>query len=276
TSSHVGQPMSIVIDKEVISSPVINSAISNQGIIEGIPAADVRDLVVQLNSGPLAVPLRVVSSMVLNSVPPAATPAARLSTPIANGPLVASDCWTADQRRDTPRLQWSAPPAMVIDPAKTYTARVETSLGDFTITFFPQEAPVTVNNFVCLARAGYYDDTTFHRIVAGFVIQGGDPTGTGAGGPGYEFADEPVTRSYELGTVAMANAGPDTNGSQFFVVVGDSGTQLPPQDTIFGQVTKGMDVVDRIAAVPTRAGGSGEKSTPIEPVTIEKITIDET
>jgi hypothetical protein len=166
--------MSIVIDKQVISSPVINSAISNQGIIEGIPADQVKDLVLQLNSGALAVPLHVVSSLILSSVPAVepASSATTLRTPATDGPLVVSDCWTAEQQLDTASLQWSEPPAMVIDPAKNSTARVETSLGDFTITFFPEDAPVTVNNFVCLAHAGYYDNTTFHRILEGFVIQG--------------------------------------------------------------------------------------------------------
>jgi cyclophilin family peptidyl-prolyl cis-trans isomerase len=278
TSTHLGQPLAIVLDKRVVSTPVVNSAIRDQGIIEGLSSDGVDDLVTQLNSGALAVPLRVVASMVLSSLP-----AAEPSTLVAGGPtppidqvIPASDCWTPEQRLDTRTPQWSGPPAMVIDPAKRYTATVETSLGDFTLTFFPEHAPVTVNNFVCLARAGYYDGTIFHRILDGFVIQGGDPTGTGRGDPGYRFADEPVTRDYELGTLAMANAGPDTNGSQFFIVVGDAGMQLPKNYTIFGHVSAGMDVVDRIAKVPTRAGAFGEKSVPIEPVTIAHVTIQET
>ncbi len=153
---------------------------------------------------------------------------------------------------------------------------METSLGAFTLTLFPADTPVTVNSFVCLARAGYYDETPFHRIIDGFVIQGGDPTGTGTGGPGYQYEDETVTRDYELGTLAMANAGPDTNGSQFFIVVGEDGTQLPKTYTIYGRVTAGMDVVDRIAKVPTETSAFGEKSMPIEPVTLLKVTIDET
>ena len=111
-----------------------------------------------------------------------------------------------------------------------------------------RDAPVTVNNFVCLAEDGYFNDTPFHRIVKGFVIQGGDPTGTGSGGPGYKFADEPVTRDYERGTLAMANAGPNTNGSQFFIVLDDLRGKLPKNYTIFGRVTAGMDVVAPRAA----------------------------
>jgi cyclophilin family peptidyl-prolyl cis-trans isomerase len=194
---------------------------------------------------------------------------------------ISSGCWTAEQRALSLDLegdkrvgQWTQQPAMAIDTNKTYVAILKTSKGDFEITFFPKEAPNTVNNFVCLARAGFYNDTTFHRIMQGFVIQGGDPEGTGRGGPGYRFNDEPVTRDYKRGIVAMANAGPNTNGSQFFVCLQDIG--LPKNYTIFGEVTNGMDVVDQIAAVPTRKPpGSNEQSTPIEPVTVESVTIAE-
>ncbi|MDQ2682931.1 MAG: peptidylprolyl isomerase [Chloroflexota bacterium] len=162
---------------------------------------------------------------------------------------------------------------MAIDQNKTYVATINTDHGSFDITLFPKEAPKAVNNFVCLARSGFYDNTTFHRIVSGFVIQGGDPEGTGRGGPGYRFEDEPVQRSYNRGIVAMANAGPNTNGSQFFVCLQNVG--LPPNYTIFGEVTNGMDVVDKIAAVETRAGATGEKSTPVEPVNVTSVTIAE-
>jgi len=170
--------------------------------------------------------------------------------------------------------QWKQAPEMAIDTEKTYVATIETSQGSFDITFFPNEAPKTVNNFVCLARSGFYDNTTFHRIVSGFVIQGGDPEGTGRGGPGYRFEDEPVTRSYSRGIVAMANAGPNTNGSQFFVCLQEVG--LPPAYTVFGEVTGGMDTVDKIAAVSTqKLPGSNEKSSPLEPVTVSTVTIVE-
>ncbi len=195
---------------------------------------------------------------------------------------IESGCWTATDRVNTegdPELaniqQWSKPPEMQIDGSKSYSAKVETNKGDFTIQLLPAEAPLAVNNFVCLARAGFYDNTPIHRIVAGFVIQGGDPTGTGRGGPGYKFNDEPISLDYEKGTVAMANAGPNTNGSQFFVVLDDLRGKLGKNYTIFGKVSDGMDTVDKLGAVQTRAGGSGEKSTPIEPVTIENVTITE-
>lgn len=171
--------------------------------------------------------------------------------------------------------QYTAAPAMRIDPAKTYTAALQTNKGTIDVEFFPEDAPTTVNNFVCLAEDGYYNQTPFHRIVKGFVIQGGDPTGTGSGGPGYQFKDEPVAKEYERGILAMANAGPNTNGSQFFIVLADLRGSLPKNYTIFGRVTGGLDIVDAIADTPTVAGRSGEKSTPTEPVTLESVTISE-
>ena len=197
------------------------------------------------------------------------------STPEASP--AALSCWTADQVTEDPTLgkQYSQAPAMKIDPAKTYTATIETNKGTVVAELFPSDAPNTVNNFVCLADDGYFNGTPFHRIVKGFVIQGGDPTGTGMGGPGYRFDDEPVSRDYERGTLAMANAGPNTNGSQFFIVLDDLRGKLPKNYTIFGKVTEGLDVVDDIANTPTSVGRSGEKSTPNEPITVESVTISE-
>jgi cyclophilin family peptidyl-prolyl cis-trans isomerase len=134
---------------------------------------------------------------------------------------------------------------MQIETNRTYHATICTNKGDIHLQLNPAEAPMTVNNFVALARDGYYDGVTFHRVVPGFVIQGGDPSGTGAGGPGYKFQDEPVKRRYQAGTVAMANAGPNTNGSQFFICLEDQ-PNLPPNYTIFGDTTSGMDVVRNI------------------------------
>ena len=159
---------------------------------------------------------------------------------------------------------------MGIDPDAQHTARIQTSEGAINVQLLPQEAPKTVNNFVFLARKGYYDGVVFHRVIDGFMIQTGDPTGTGRGGPGYTFADEPVKRRYTRGIVAMANAGPNTNGSQFFVVHG-SDVGLPPSYTIFGQVIDGLEVVDKIATAPTRPGGEG--SSPVNPARIETITV---
>jgi cyclophilin family peptidyl-prolyl cis-trans isomerase len=197
----------------------------------------------------------------------------------ATGSSVAAECWKASDRiansGDASYPQWKKPPEMTIHARKHYTATLTTNKGAFDVEFYPEDAPQTVNNFICLARAGYYNNTPFHRIVAGFVIQGGDPTGTGTGGPGYQFDDEPIKRNYEIGTLAMANSGPNTNGSQFFIVVGDQGTQLPKNYTIFGKVTSGMDVVNTIAQTPTRPSASGEVSLPVEPVTLQSVTIAE-
>ncbi len=144
-----------------------------------------------------------------------------------------------------PAKRYSAPPEMQIETNRTYSATIKTNKGDIHLQLNPAEAPMTVNNFVTLARDGFYDNVTFHRVVPGFVIQGGDPTGTGSGGPGYKFKDEPVKRPYRAGTLAMANAGPNTNGSQFFICLEDQ-PSLPPNYTIFGDVTSGMDVVRNI------------------------------
>jgi peptidyl-prolyl cis-trans isomerase B (cyclophilin B) len=144
-----------------------------------------------------------------------------------------------------PAKRYSAPPEMQIEMNRTYHAVIKTNKGDIHLDLNPAEAPLTVNNFVVLARDGYYNGVTFHRVVPKFVIQGGDPTGTGSGGPGYNFKDEAVTRPYKAGTVAMANAGPNTNGSQFFICLEDQ-PGLPPNYTIFGDTVTGMDVVRNI------------------------------
>jgi cyclophilin family peptidyl-prolyl cis-trans isomerase len=159
---------------------------------------------------------------------------------------------------------------MVIDPAKRYTAEMATSKGSLVISLDSIAAPATVNNFVFLARWHYYDGIVFHRIIPGFMLQGGDPEGSGRGGPGYKFADElPTPGRYEIGSLAMANAGPNTNGSQFFIVSGPDGTSLPPSYSLFGQVVKGLDVVKAIESVGSRSGA------PSENVIIESVTITE-
>jgi cyclophilin family peptidyl-prolyl cis-trans isomerase len=157
-----------------------------------------------------------------------------------------------------------------------YAATIETSLGTMKAELFVGDAPVTVNNFVFLAREGYYDGAPFHRIMKDFMVQTGDPVNrNGTGGPGYRFKDEPVKRSYERGTLAMANAGPNTNGSQFFIVHGKS-VGLPPNYTIFGKLTEGIDTLDKIANVAVGPSSSGERSKPQSEVTIPTVTIDET
>ena len=169
------------------------------------------------------------------------------------------------------RRKFRKPPPMCIDAAKSYTAVMETSMGTLTIALDALSAPRTVNNFVVLARYHYYDGVIFHRIIEGFVCQGGDPTGTGRGGPGYRFADElPKPGRYKVGSLAMANAGPDTNGSQFFIISGSHGRRLPPQYSLFGKVVKGLDVVDAMQSVPT-----DRNDRPLTDVTINSVTITE-
>jgi cyclophilin family peptidyl-prolyl cis-trans isomerase len=162
-------------------------------------------------------------------------------------------------------------PDLGIDPSKRYTATLDTTLGTIVIALDAVRAPKTVNNFVFLALHHYYDGVVFHRIINGFMCQGGDPTGTGRGGPGYRFEDElPKAGQYQLGSVAMANAGPNTNGSQFFIVSGPSGVGLPPQYSLFGQVVKGMEVVDAMQNVAT-----DRSDRPREDVVINSVTITE-
>lgn len=171
--------------------------------------------------------------------------------------------------------QWKEPFEHQLKDDANYSAELDTSHGTVTVEFYPEDAPKAVNNFVSLAREGFYDDTVFHRIVKGFVVQGGDPTGTGTGGPGYKFEDETVSKDYEEGTLAMANAGPNTNGSQFFIVLDDMRGRLPKNYTIFGKVTEGMNVVKDIGEVQVQSGPSGEASSPVENVELKSVKINE-
>ena len=165
--------------------------------------------------------------------------------------------------------QYSSQPDMVIDPSKSYSAVLHTNHGDIAVDFLPDRSPATVNNFVFLARDGYYDGVIFHRVIPGFMIQGGDPTGTGRGGPGYKFADELTgAGDYSRGTMAMANAGPNTNGSQFFIMHADYG--LPHSYTIFGKVTSDLEAVDAIAA-----GETDRSDRPMNDCVINSVTVTE-
>jgi len=167
---------------------------------------------------------------------------------------------------------------MKIDPGKTYFATFKTSLGDFKVELFAKDAPKTVNNFVFLAREKFYDGTIFHRIIKDFMIQGGDPLGTGEGGPGYTFNDElPPKLSYSPGIVAMANAGPNTQGSQFFVCNGENAKRLDshPNYTQFGKVIEGMDTVLKISAVEVGPDARGEVSKPKNPPILKTVEIEE-
>jgi len=165
--------------------------------------------------------------------------------------------------------QYDSPPELTIDLDRAYTAILDTNHGEIMIEFDPARSPTTVNNFVFLAREGFYDGVVFHRVISGFMIQGGDPTGTGRGGPGYRFRDEiEGSASYRRGTVAMANAGPHTNGSQFFICHTDVG--LPHSYTIFGRVTTGLETVDSIATSNTDSN-----DRPYDEVVINSVTITE-
>lgn len=159
------------------------------------------------------------------------------------------------------------PPKVKLDITKRYRVILKTTEGDITIKVNPLDAIMASTNFVYLSKIGFYDNTIFHRVIKDFMIQGGDPLGNGTGGPGYTFNDEPIEGEYVRGTVAMANSGPNTNGSQFFIIVKDS-PDLPKNYTIFGKVIDGMDVVDKIAAGEVTDNGAGEISKPVSPVSI--------
>lgn len=164
-------------------------------------------------------------------------------------------------------------PPMTIYANRAYTATLKTSKGDIVIQLHAKETPNTVNNFIYLAKKNFYNNTVFHRVIKGFMIQGGDPKGDGTGDPGYRFDDEPFQGGYDRGIVAMANAGPNTNGSQFFIM--HAKQDLPPNYVIFGNVTQGLEVIDAIAEAPTTTNSQGEPSQPVNPVTVQSITISE-
>lgn len=183
---------------------------------------------------------------------------------------------TTTKTYKTEERKYSQAPEMQIDTNKTYIAKFETAQGNFEVTLAAKDAPKTVNNFVTLVKDKFYDGLTFHRIVKDFMVQGGDPEGTGTGGPGYKFDDEPVVGDYTQGTIAMANSGKNTNGSQFFIMTGDySGGKLPKNYNIFGHVSSGIESVMKLNGLSTVDNGSGEQSKPTDKVVITKITIEE-
>lgn len=173
--------------------------------------------------------------------------------------------------------EYTSSPPMTIDSNKSYTATITTDKGAMVVKLFASEDPITVNNFVFLARDGFYNNTIFHRVIKGFMIQGGDPQGTGTGGPGYKFTDEPITRDYTRGTIAMANSGANTNGSQFFIM--HATYPLPKQYVIFGAIdatdSVSLATLDAIANAPVEDNGMGEDSKPITPTMVQSIQIKE-
>ena len=194
--------------------------------------------------------------------------------PVPLGQSIKGDTPCPPADGSAPRTtSFEKPPRPCVDVAKTYTAEIQTSKGLMVVNLDVKGATKTVNNFVVLSRYKFYDGIAFHRIIPGFVIQGGDPLQTGMGDPGYKFEDElPKPGSYKVGSLAMANSGPNTNGSQFFIVTGDAGTSLPPQYSLFGQVTQGLEVVKAIEDVGIPGTQDGR---PSEVVTVRSITIKE-
>jgi cyclophilin family peptidyl-prolyl cis-trans isomerase len=207
-----------------------------------------------------------------------ASPAASTTT-AASSPCAANLNTTPNSASSGSAKQWTRPPAMTINQNKTYCAVVYTNKGNFTLQLFAKDAPLTVNNFVFLAKENYFNGIVFHRIIQSFMVQTGDPTGTGTGGPGYKFADELKTPyKYDQGTVAMANSGPNTNGSQFFVCTeaGCGGLNNQPNYSIFATVVSGMDTIKKIAASPVQADpNSGQVTSPKEKVMITSVQIVE-
>jgi cyclophilin family peptidyl-prolyl cis-trans isomerase len=233
-------------------------------------------------TSPTTLPFDDLSSIPLDSIPldtvpvQSTTPLPETTAPVTvAGASVTGEtpCPAADG--SSPRtITFEQAPPMCIDEAATYTALISTNKGDLTVELDAAAAPITVNNFVVLARYHYFDNTQCHRIIPGFVAQCGDPTATGAGGPGYEFDDElPEAGQYEVGSLAMANSGPNTNGSQFFVITGAQGAALPPSYSLFGTVTDGLDTT--VAALDAAGNSSGDGVPPLEQVIITSVTITE-
>lgn len=193
------------------------------------------------------------------------------AAPAPAPPAASGECPPADGAAEQTR-QFTGPPPQCLDDDATYTAIITTNKGEFSFQLDPGSAPVAANNFVFLARHRYFDDTECHRIIPDFVIQCGDPTATGTGGPGYTIVDEPAPTRYEIGSVAMAKtAAPDSAGSQFFIVTGANGTMLPNDYALFGHVVDGFDTtVEAIAATGTPGAG-----TPTETITIESVRIEQ-
>ena len=200
------------------------------------------------------------------------TTAGATTTTVDPAVLAKVQCNETKPPENKNRPTFKEPPPMTIDPAKKYTATMETSCGKITIELDPEGAPKTVNSFVFLAKQKFYDGLTFHRMLKDFVIQGGDPQGTGQGGPGYQFEDELPQDGYRIGSLAMANSGANTNGSQFFIVTGNKGAALPSSYNRFGQVTSGIEVAQKLETFAAEGDPDGK---PTRPLYMLSVTITE-
>ena len=197
--------------------------------------------------------------------------------PVVEGPFQygTSECPTADGSAEQ-RREFTDAHQLCIDPAKSYTATFDTTQGSFSVRLFADRAPGTVNNFVALARWKYFDGTKCHRVIEDFVVQCGDPTATGTGGPGYSFPDElPQLGEYKIGSLAMANSGPNTNGSQFFIITGNNGASLPPSYSLFGEVTEGLDTAVQAMAALFNPDPAANGVPPAGEIIINSVTIVE-
>lgn len=265
-----------------MKAPISRRDAQGQGQGHGLGAAAILWAVLMIAVGTLGLAACGSSSSgggtatTSSSTPPASVAAA------ASTPQVALTGAAARCRRVSPPPPKTGaqapPPKSHLDPSRTYTVTLVTNCGDIAIALDVKRAPITTASFASLVRRGFYDDLTFHRIVPGFVIQGGDPNGNGTGGPGYTVVEPPPAGlQYTRGVVAMAKTGSDpsgTSGSQFFIVLG-ANIGLPAQYALVGHVVKGEDVVQAIGAVPTETGSDGEDSVPSIPIVMEKVTISE-
>jgi cyclophilin family peptidyl-prolyl cis-trans isomerase len=236
--------------------------------------------VVHINTGSATAPTATVA--------PTVTPIPTVvQSPIPTAPAVASQPSASEKAASmaacAPFLtagqdpkgakKWGKPPKVVMDTGKQYQVKMYTDKGTITAAMLAKDAPTTANNFLFLSCKGFYNNVIFHRVISGFMIQGGDPLGTGTGGPGYTIPDEKVARPYEIGDLAMANTGqPNSGGSQFFIIQGSQGVSLPQSYSLFGHVTQGQNVVDAIATAPVHSS-NGESSAPNNPVHIRTITV---
>jgi cyclophilin family peptidyl-prolyl cis-trans isomerase len=231
----------------------------------------------------LAIPVLATAGLLAACGSQATTPAAKspneqsgAQKPAESKPAETKPVAAAPAAGKPASKKYAGAPAMSIDANKKYNAIIKTSMGDMTAELYPKDAPNTVNNFVFLSREGFYNGVIFHRVIKDFMVQTGDQLGTGTGDAGYKFNDELTgPQTYVKGTLAMANAGPNTQGSQFFICHGSRAETLPKRYSIFGKVTAGLETLDKIAGVPVKASPGGENSSPVEPPKIDTIQITE-